>query len=135
MSPRRSPRSLITALSTLALSLSAVACTRDTDATPLEAQVRALPVTVIQLGVARDIVTLNEGESALLQLVDRSVSIDAVRWSSDNAVIASVDARGVIAANTVGSTMITVGDAAHSTDILVTVLPRELQEGRDVRFK
>lgn len=82
--------------------------------------------TVVRVGVNRDVVTLREGESVTVSLGNEPLGSARLSWKADDSSIASVDARGKITGVSTGTTMVTVGGAGESTDVLVTVLPQVL---------
>jgi hypothetical protein len=118
------------------LGLSAVACSDQNVTAPAPAPAaQTVPQnTVILLGVSRDIVTLNEGERAVVKLPERSADEHASAvWNVDNPSVASVSPDGTIIGLATGTTMVTVTEAERSTDIVVTVLPTVEAEAANAR--
>ena len=83
---------------------------------------------VARLTVSSDLITLHEGDRVEVQLAGASAHEVRSVWSSDDPKIAAVDASGVIVANDVGSTTITVAADGKATDVFVTVLPADQAE-------
>jgi hypothetical protein len=109
------------------LLLGAVACDeRNSMAAPSTAGQTAQPVA--RIAVTSDLLNLRTGEVVEITLPGGLDPAAQVRWSSDDASIAEVDALGTIMARSVGTTTVTVSEAGKETDILVTVMPTESVE-------
>jgi hypothetical protein len=120
------------------VSLSAVACSDQNVTAPAPAQAPAAQTvaanTVILLGVSRDIVTLNEGESVVVRLAESPTDDHASAvWTAENPSVASVSPDGTIVGLATGTTMVTVTEAHRSSDIVVTVLPTTEPEAANAR--
>jgi hypothetical protein len=115
------------AVAALFLLLGTTACDEQNSLVPpsMAAQTSA---PVARITVTSDLLTLRAGEVVEILVPGGLDPAAQVRWSSDDASIAEVDASGTISARSVGTTTVTVSEAGKATDILVTVMPTDSVE-------
>ena len=88
-----------------------------------------------RVAVDNDFLILHQGERASVRVRALSQTSLAMSWHAEDEAIASVDARGMITAKSIGSTTVTVGADGVSTDVVVTVLPASDEDVRHAHLR
>jgi len=115
-----------------ALAASLTACA---DTPPLYSADEPRTTVVAHIGVDRDFVMLDEGDQATVRIGTEALPTARAKWRSEDPSVAAVSSRGVISAIATGSTMISVTTARGSADVVVTVVPKNVQGVRHDRLR
>lgn len=104
--------------------LAAASCTKDRKDGPVEPEAEV----VASVAISPDAITMTEGETRQLSATVRSargliLTDRQLQWRSDDPMVASVDANGLVAGEASGTTRVNVTTEGRSASASVTVVP------------